>query len=55
MEKLRDYVEERDRIAESHSEKWQDSEARVIWDDKTRELDCMADELDTYILNLMEI
>ena len=55
LEKLRDYVEERDRIAESHSEKWQDSEARVIWDDKTRELDCMADELDTYILNLMEI
>jgi len=55
LEKLRNYVEERNRIGESRSEKWQDSEARVIWEDKTRELDEMVDELDTYILNLMEL
>ena len=55
LEKLRNYVEERNRIGESRSEKWQDSEARVIWEDKTAEIDDMANKLDTYILNLMEL
>jgi len=55
LEKLREIIQDREDKIDNMSEKWQESEKCEEWEDKTRDIEEQADELDNVILNLTEL
>jgi flagellar biosynthesis chaperone FliJ len=55
LEKLREFIQEREDKVDGMSEKWQESEKCEEFMDKTMEIEEQANELDTVICNLQEL
>lgn len=55
LEALKDLIEQREEHFYDKSDKWQESEKGVEYEDKTLEMESKADELDALIEELKEL
>tara|TARA_R110000796_G_scaffold122239_2_gene236619 strand:- start:473 stop:676 length:204 start_codon:yes stop_codon:yes gene_type:complete len=55
LQKLRDFIQEREDKVDAMSEKWQESEICEEWMNNTQEIEEQAEELDSVICNLQDL
>ena len=55
LKDLREVIQLREDKVDSMCEKWQESEKCEEWEDKTLDIDCLADELECVIFSLNEL